>query len=46
MNKPYFQVSDVVHAQIGGQVREQFCRTCGFVHPDDDCPRWPAVQES
>jgi hypothetical protein len=18
------------------------CRTCGFIHPEADCPRWPA----
>lgn len=18
------------------------CRTCGFIHPETDCPRWPA----
>ncbi len=22
--------------------RSPFCRTCGFTHPETDCPRWPA----
>jgi hypothetical protein len=38
--------SDAMYAELNrrdslGQVPHD-CRTCGFTHPENDCPRWPA----
>ena len=40
------ETNRAVFEEIGRRDQEHLCRTCGFTHPEADCPRWPARDQA